>query len=418
MNKRPKIDKAVPFVPAIFPAGEPGAAVRVITPTPFVWRNPATIPRRQWLYGKHYIRKFISATFAAGGLGKTSLALVEAVAMATGRPLLGVPVPKRLRVWYWNGEDPAEETERRLAAILLHFKIPREEVEGWLFTDTGREMPICIAQTLKNSVVFTPDAPALTASIIANKIDVFICDPFVKTHGVAENDNGAIDGVATSFARAADQANCAVELTHHVRKAGGTGRSEVSADDGRGAGALKDAARAVRVANVMASAEAPVAQVQEKDRKRYFRVDDDGKANMAPPAESATWYKIISVPLYNDPEDPNAFGDSIGVAVSWKMPGTFDDRPNDDLPKVQAALAAGDCAKDARATKWAGRAIAGALDIDITEREGRAKIEAMLKAWIKSGVLLEKIIPNKRTGREQVIIVAEMSPQLPQSTVE
>jgi hypothetical protein len=39
---------------------------------------------------------------------------------------------KRLRVWYWNGEDPKEETERRIAAILLHFKIPPEEIEGWL----------------------------------------------------------------------------------------------------------------------------------------------------------------------------------------------------------------------------------------------------------------------------------------------
>jgi AAA domain len=69
------------------PQGEPP---RVITPTRFVWRDPSLIPRRQWLYGKHYIRKFVSATFAPGGLGKTSLVLVEAVAMASGRALLVV----------------------------------------------------------------------------------------------------------------------------------------------------------------------------------------------------------------------------------------------------------------------------------------------------------------------------------------
>ncbi len=71
---------------------------RIITLTPYVWRAPTTIPMRQWLYGKHYIRKFLSATLAAGGLGKSSLDLVEAIAMAAMLNLLGVPVPDRLRV--------------------------------------------------------------------------------------------------------------------------------------------------------------------------------------------------------------------------------------------------------------------------------------------------------------------------------
>jgi hypothetical protein len=52
-------------------------------------------------------------------------------------------------------------------------------------------------------------------------------------------------------------------------------------------------ARCVRVCNRMTTAEAPAAQVKEKDLKRYFRVD--GKANMTAPAEAATWFKLISV---------------------------------------------------------------------------------------------------------------------------
>jgi hypothetical protein len=35
-------------------------------------------------------------------------------------------------------------------------------------------------------------------------------DPFVETHGVPENDNGAIDRVARTFAEIADKANCSV----------------------------------------------------------------------------------------------------------------------------------------------------------------------------------------------------------------
>ena len=67
---------------------------------PFVWRDPATMPRREWLYGRHLIRKFVSATFAPGGVGKSALALAEAMAMASGKPLLGPRPRGRLRVGY------------------------------------------------------------------------------------------------------------------------------------------------------------------------------------------------------------------------------------------------------------------------------------------------------------------------------
>jgi len=57
-----------------------------------------------------------------------------------------------------------------------------------------------------------------------------------------------------------------------------------------------------------------LSQVKERDRKRYFRVDDDGKANMTAPAEAATWFRLVSVPLENDVAHTGALGDEIGVA--------------------------------------------------------------------------------------------------------
>ena len=67
-------------------------------------------------------------------------------------------------------------SSRRIAAIFKHYQIDPQELDGWLFTDTGRETPICIAEKHKDAVIFTPDAAALTKAIIANKIDVFIAD--------------------------------------------------------------------------------------------------------------------------------------------------------------------------------------------------------------------------------------------------
>jgi hypothetical protein len=360
---------------------------------------------RRWLYGKHYIRKFLSATMAAGGLGKSSLDLVEAIAMATGINLLDVPVPERLRVAYW-GEDPADEIERRVGAILKHFKISREKIEGWLFVDSFRNQPLRVASLEKGEIVF-PDADALTKALIESRIDVLILDPFVKTHGVSENDNAAIDRVARKLGDIAEEANCSIELAHHVRKASNFGRAEVTADDGRGAGSLKDAARCVRVCNRMTTAEAPAAQVKEKDRKRYFRVDDDGKANMTAPAEAATWFRLVSVPLENDVAHPGASGDEIGVATSWQLPGVFAGTTPDALARVQAEIdAGGPWAKDSQAHDWVGHAIARVLEVDATEEPGKTRVKALLKAWIVSGALKVASGPNpNRRGHDRPTVI-------------
>jgi hypothetical protein len=91
-----------------------------ISATPFTWIDPTQIPKRQWLYKPHYIRQFASLTVSTGGMGKSTLVIVETLAMVTGKPLLGVPPSQLLRVWYWNGEDPMDELQRRFAAAAKH----------------------------------------------------------------------------------------------------------------------------------------------------------------------------------------------------------------------------------------------------------------------------------------------------------
>ena len=137
-----------------------------ISATPFVWRDPATIPPRAWLYGKHYIRKFLTCTVGLGGGGKTSALIVEALAMATGRPLLGIKPVERARVWIWNGEDPAEELDRRIIAAMIQHGVKPEDIEGYLFRDTGREVPLVVATQSRNgTVIARPVIDAIIAEI-------------------------------------------------------------------------------------------------------------------------------------------------------------------------------------------------------------------------------------------------------------
>ena len=103
------------------------------------------IPRRQWLYGQHYVRGFMSCTIGTGGVGKSNLILAEALAMASGHDLLGHPVEKPLKIWVHNGEDPKDELLRRFAAACIHYDLRREDYYGRLFVTSGRTMPILVA---------------------------------------------------------------------------------------------------------------------------------------------------------------------------------------------------------------------------------------------------------------------------------
>lgn len=321
--------------------------------------------------------------------------------MVTCLPLLGVTPTKRLRVWYWSGEDPIEEIERRILAILIHFNIDPEEIKGRLFIDSGRETQICIAQKDKTVVNFSQDTEALIAEIIEREVDVLIIDPFVSSHLVPENDNGAIDAVIKQYARITEKANCAIELVHHVRKTNG---NELTAEDGRGASALVNGTRSARVLNVMTGTEAVTAQIEEKYRLLYFRVGN-GKTNMQPPAEKATWFKLVSVSLDNGSDMEPA--DNIGMVTGWKMPGVFAGRSeSEDLAKACAALGPDEWAKNVQAANWAGYPISNALGLNVSDKIGKGRVSGMIKAWVEAGGLREISRRNARTGRDQVMIIA------------
>ncbi|MDR7039836.1 hypothetical protein J2X36_004614 [Methylobacterium sp. BE186] len=373
-----------------------------ICATPFVLRDPRQIPPRRWIYGRHFIRRYVTLTTSPGGFGKTSLLLCEAVAMATGRPLLGIRVPEPLRVWVWNGEDPRDEIERRLAAICLHYGIKPRELNGRLFIDSGRDTPIKVAARQRDATVIArPVVDDLVHEIRERRIDQLIIDPFVSCHDVPENDNSAVDAVAKAWGGVAEAGNCGVELVHHVRKAG-AGQTAYTVEDARGGSALIGAVRSARVLNGMSPEEAAQAGIEAEKRRQYFRVDD-GKANMQPPAEGAAWHQLVSVSLGN--ETPEAPGDFVGVVTPWTLPGLSDVIQPGDLRRVQDIIASGQWADDVRANNWAGKAIAQVLGLDASEPTERKRLSKLLSMWKKNGSLGTETRHNTRTGRDQTMIV-------------
>jgi hypothetical protein len=375
-----------PHLYEVPPHGEPIEPPAPIVATPFAWRDEKDIPARQWLYGRHLLRRFVSVDVAAGGTGKSSVKIGEALAMASNRDLYGSVVHDGpLAVWLYNLEDPAEESERRIHATAKWFHIKPEDVDGRLYVDSGREQRCVIAtETEYGARIAQPVYEQIKAQLLERKIDVLVIDPFVSSHEVSENDNRAIDSVVKAWGRLADECNCSINLVHHVRKGNGT---ETNADSARGAKALVDAARSVQVFNRMTPDEASLAGIAEDQRGFYFRVQND-KANLAPP-DKAAWYRMNNVSLDN--------GDQVGVACPWKWPELFEGVSTRHLIAVQKAVDAGEWRFDSRSPQWAGHAVAQVLDLDA--ENARKRILKLLKEWIENGAL--KVVDREAGDRHK-----------------
>lgn len=366
-------------------------AQQQIKATPFQWIDPTKIPLRSWLYKPHYIRQFLSALISNGGIGKSSLSIVEALVLVTGKDLLGVGTEgMQYRVWYWNGEDPFDELQRRFAAARKHFQLTSDDVGDRLFVDNGRMMPICFAEQGQHGTkIATPVIEGVAAALVDNKIDIMIVDPFVSCHRVVENDNGAIDQVAKSWSGIAERTNSSIMIAHHTRKPMASGNGgNMSIDDSRGAGALLNAARPKRVLNNMTKEEAEKAGIDEKYRRYYFRADSE-RANLSPPAENAEWFKLTSVDLGNSGM-VGVPGDELGVVTSWSYTPGEESITDFDLRRMQDKVAAeGPWRRHVLTkTKWVGVPIAQAFPKkSLTKRADKDWIEKHIVRWLANGLL-------------------------------
>jgi AAA domain len=167
--------------PELEEALRPSHGAPCIVATPFKWTEPAAIPPRKWLFGRHAIRQFVSATIAPSGAGKTSNSLAESLAYVTGRDFLKDHLVTSGRAWYIGLEDPREEYERRIAALALHYGISPTELTGGLFLDSGRDQDFIIARENRNSIVIAePVVQGLVDNIMLTKSPISPSTPLSR----------------------------------------------------------------------------------------------------------------------------------------------------------------------------------------------------------------------------------------------
>ena len=276
--------------------------------------DPATIRPRPWLYGTQLLRGFVTVLVAPGGTGKSTYAMVVAAALASGRKLLGEHVFACVRTAILNLEDPMDEMERRLAAIMLRYELSRDDLEGRIFLHSGEDRAVIMAQLGDDGFsVVHPDEEALTKEIRTNGIGLLIVDPYAESHTLEENNNPQMIQAAAAWRRIARATNCAVLLIHHVRKG-----AVMDIESARGAKGLTDSARVGLLLSTMGEDDAGALNIPVAERSRYVRLDD-AKSNMAPKATKARWFRLEKEELGNGtPDYPN--GDKVATMVPWGSP--------------------------------------------------------------------------------------------------
>jgi hypothetical protein len=92
-------------------------------PTVFEWEDPSTIPVRDWIYGKHLIRRHVSMTIASGAVGKTSFKIVEALALGTGVRYSDKTCHSVYEFGCSTSKTYMTELRRRVSAAMIYYNI-------------------------------------------------------------------------------------------------------------------------------------------------------------------------------------------------------------------------------------------------------------------------------------------------------
>jgi len=277
-----------------------------------------SLPVREWVVGRRLQRGFITAMFAPGGVSKSMFSLLSAFSVASGESYTGESLHRQGKVWIINNEDDEPEQLRRLAGIAKHHAVD-DSVLYSISLSCGYGNPYVTSTVDKDgNVVHHPNAEKIIAEARANKVNYIIIDPFISIHQSDENDNNSIQKAVDVLKHIAKEANVAIELVHHTRKAAGGKESEEhagNADAGRGASSLKDACRVVTTLARMSKKTAQELSINYEEEGRFLVRLDIGKGNYSGPPESARWFKQVSVDIGN--------GDTVGVHEVFDMTDTL-----------------------------------------------------------------------------------------------
>jgi hypothetical protein len=374
-------------------------------PRPWEWQDPDTIPRLESLYGGHYWRGEVGATAASGGIGKSILGIVEALAGITGKPLLGEATRGGLKVMLMNYEDSELVLRQRVTAAMLRHGVSRNEIAGRLYVESIDSDMMRFAKVSSDGAeIVEPNIARLTEVIRSRGLDIVILDPWVSVHEVDGNLGHLVQPIITAFKGIAQATNAAIELVAHPRKTGG---HDLTDEDVAGSLTLVNKLRSLRVLNRMTEEAAAKYGLAPWEAGDFFRVDNPKHTHG--PSAQPKWIRKVSVGLGNSGQGMFDHESMVGVVTPWSPPTTeslVDGLTPEQIAAIKAEVRAGTDREDPRADDWAGKAAAKVLGLDIVDKGQRAKAKITLTALTKAGHFKpEKRQSKSAKGRKCVHLV-------------
>lgn len=237
-------------------------------------------PPRQWLIEELVPSNIVGLLAAAGGTGKSMLALQLAVSIASGVSFFGFPASKRGQVLIMSAEDDREEYHRRLAAVVnelgkdnLHSSGVKAGIRENLFVldRVGKDNRLTekrLSAVQKTSLV---DQIAGAANSL-KCCRLIILDPLSRFDGGEPNDNSDSTRLVEAAESIRRKTGATVLLVHHVNKTS-IKDPERGQEAVRGASALVDGVRWVALLSGMS--------------------ENDAKRNSVPSAEIGSYVQMV-----------------------------------------------------------------------------------------------------------------------------
>lgn len=282
----------------------------------------------------------VSVVASPGGVAKSTIIMADCVALASGRQITGVPVPRSAPVLMINAEDTAGEVRLRVHAYLRHY--------GMTVTDAGKLFVAGADQlgdfslteldpATRRERLRERDLVRLRQIVRDTGARLVVLDPFGAVVPVGGNDNGLIYALMRALRAIAEECGCAIVLVAHTRKnaaANGDGAEGVL-----GAVALSNGARAVWGVTCPSAKETEALGVAPGD-EAHIRILTGQKANLSPGAATRT-FRLVGVRMGNaaPPDWPDE--DNVAVAVPFTPNASGSHFAAATLRDVLAVLARG-----------------------------------------------------------------------------
>lgn len=272
--------------------------------------NPSVRAPRDWLVPYRMMRRHVTMTTAAPGVGKSTLVIEEAISLASGIDFLGFGIKRPSRVAVVNNEETQDEIERRIEAACLHFDVPFDAIAQTLFVYSGVDAAkLIVARADQHgNVIPTPQADQLRALVNDLKLDLLILDPFVQMHYVEESSNEQISRALVQIRALGSGGHpAALHVVHHNRKPpAGNAHQAGDMNSARGASSMAGEAHFFFTLSDMGEEEGEKLNLPEEDRALFLRLDD-AKRKMAP-VTGARWFERLGVLM-----PYGKFGEEVGV---------------------------------------------------------------------------------------------------------